>query len=651
MAVNDLISFRDYSAQKGVNVAWDAAQGALINGQPVNTQGLTNYGLTPPTGYQANTLYGTPAQIDQLLSPYITPAGGAYATPIGGVGVIPPTGTYANPTGTAPAAPVNMGATTPVGAATTAVPPTVPPVAAPVTAPVAAPTAPAVTPPMVNLRDYATQKGLSISWDATQGVMVNGVPVSTQGLTNYGATPTNGYKPDTFYGTQAQIDQILSPYIPAPAVTPPVNPLDVPPPVNPAVGEAATDYQTWAKTTYVPNADVATANADYQAWAKQPYVSEYINTVKPLLDKWLTRTFNYDPANDTQFQQASQELTRNVIETMASRGLLNSTITENQLQQGVSKLLPQYQQIAYNKFQDEGTTMMNQINMLMGMDETAYNRNQDTGANLLNGYNIASQADETAYNRDQNQGANLLNAYNVVSQMDDRQRGAWKDAYTIRYNTERDRVNDNQTRIENDRNAINDAWNETDRLGYVSNSASLILGVAAGTPSQGAREAKIARDNELADQETANEHDREMNELTFENNSKLSTQSYQESSALSAQSSSQSLQNSSSLAAQNEGYQIAGENRADVKAAAIAASEPAGLSENGKALLAQINSDMATSVAPVGGRIFNKATQTKGEMDSANANTKIQRAKDYGTITESDAVLMAVELGLTIEPE
>jgi len=503
---NPLLNLRDVATQKGLTVDWNAEQGVLINGTPINSQGLTNYGVTPPTGSQPNTFYGTQQQVNELLSPY-----------------------------------TNIG-----------------------------------------LRDYATQKGLSVGWNAEQGALINGNPINTQGLTNYGATPPTGSQPNAFYGTQGQIDQLLAPYMTQTGgtVTPPIDP-NVPPPVNPAVTNAATDYETWVKT---------------------PYVSEYAPQIKTIIDNILQRQFKYDPANDAQFQQASKELTRNVIETMASRGLLNSTITENQLQQGVSKLLPQYQQIAYNQFQDEGDTLMNQVNMLLGVDETAYNRNQD-------------------------QGANFLNAFNVVSQMDDTQYNRWKDSYTMRYNTERDRVNDNQTRIENERNAVNDAWNETDRLGYVSNSASLILGVPAGTPSQGAREAKIARDNELADQETANEHDREMNELTFQNNSKLSTQSYQESSALSAQSSAQSERNS-----------INAENRADAREAANPKSADTTLSKNGQTILDEAKAYQLTS---------------EGSADPAATKlvigARIQNALDYGLIDDPDAQMLALQFDIPIQ--
>lgn len=518
---NPLLNLRDVATQKGLTVDWNAEQGVLINGTPINSQGLTNYGVTPPTGSQPNTFYGTQQQVNELLSPY-----------------------------------TNIG-----------------------------------------LRDYATQKGLNVGWNAEQGALINGNPINTQGLTNYGATPPTGSQPNAFYGTQGQIDQLLAPYMAqqgGATIPPPIDP-NVPPPVNPAVTQAATDYQTWVK---------------------QPYVAQYAPQIESLIKNILSRQFSYDPKNDAQFQQASQELTRNVMETMNSRGILNSTITENQVQQGVGNLLPQYQQIAKNAFQDEGNVLMSQVDMLMGVDETQYGRYQD-------------------------QGANYLNAFNVVSQMDDTQYNRWKDAYTMRYNTERDKIADEQTALTNQRNAVNDAWNETDKLGYVSNAASLVLGVNPGTPSQSVREATTLRLQQLEDQATQFDQDLIKIEQTYQNNSALSTQSYYESSSLSAQSSAQQNQNS-----------INAENRADAREAANPKTlAETGLSTNGKALLAQINTDAKSSKAPVKAHWYSAPVATKDEMDSANADAKIKQALDYGTITEGDAVILALQLGLTIKPD
>ena len=222
-------------------------------------------------------------------------------------------------------------------------------------------------------------------------------------------------------------------------------------------------------------AEMQQAFADYQQWASQPYVSEYAPEIESLVKDILSRQFNYDPKDDAQFQLASKELTRNVMETMNARGILNSTVTENQVQQGVSDLLPQYQQIAQQSFMDEGNQLMSQVDMLMGVDETQYGRYQD-------------------------EGKRYADVLGVVMDMDDNQYTKWKDAYTNRYNVQRDKITDEQTKAEADGQKVKDAWERTSELGYVDNNSSITLGVPAGTLSKEAREAKQEAEQRLVEQ-------------------------------------------------------------------------------------------------------------------------------------------------------
>jgi len=386
-----LINLRDTAQQQGFKVDWDQQQGGvLINGKPVNTQGLINYGDAPAEGYQPNTFYGTQEQIDNILSNYqMKPPTGGTGTPVSG---------------------------------------------------------------LVGLRDIAEQRGLNIGFDPKQGVLINGIPVDTNGLTNYGQTPPTGYNPDTFYGTQEQIDKVLSPYV-------------VPAGTTPEIDKAREDYQTWASKNYDP---------------------ELMSSIEAKAKEILTRTFSYDPANDAQFQAAAKELTRNVMETMNARGILNSTITQNQVQQGVSSLLPQYQEIARQQFQDEGKVLMSQMDMLLGMDETNYNRYQD-------------------------EGERLAEALNLAMEMDDRQFDRWKAAADERRTLAKETIEAEKRADEKKRQDVEDAWDKVNELGYVDNESSLILGVEAGTLSKSAREAKEDLENALT--ESATKHAQQIAEI------------------------------------------------------------------------------------------------------------------------------------------
>jgi hypothetical protein len=343
----------------------------------------------------------------------------------------------------------------------------------PPAAPVSAPAAPAITPAtpaqtgLVGLRDIATQSGLSVDWNKEQGVLINGTPISTQGLTNYEGTPPAGYQANTYYGTQEQVNSLLSPYIQPQAPT--------------------------------QNPQIQAALADYQKWAAQPYVSQYAPQIESVISQIMTRQFNYDPAKDAQAQLAIKEMTRNVLETMNSRGILNSTITENQVQQGVADLLPQYQQIARQQFQDEGQLLMSQVDMLMGVDETQYGRYQDEGQKLGKVLDVVMQMDETQYQR-------------------------WTDAYERRNQVKQDEIAAAAAKVEADRQKVKDMYEKWDNDGYAKNDVALFFGVDPGTLNKSAREAKVKREQELEDKAISLKNQKEMADYQYNLSKKLAAQ-------------------------------------------------------------------------------------------------------------------------------
>jgi hypothetical protein len=305
----------------------------------------------------------------------------------------------------------------------------------------ATPTAPTVPTGFVRLRDTATGQGLNVG---NQGAtpLINGNVIDTTGMQNIGGH---------WYGSPEQIDQLLSPYVYK----------------SPVAGQEQAAFDA------------------YNQWASQPYVSEYAPQIEGLVRTILSRTFQYDPTNDQQFQLASKELTRNVMESMNARGILNSTVTENQVQQEVANMMPQYQQIARQNFQDEGQMLMSQVDMLAGLDNTSYGRYQD-------------------------EGQKLAGALDVVMKMDDRQYQKWSDAYERRYQSQQDEIAQADKKVQADRQKIQDAWDRVSERGFVDNQASIILGVEASTLSKDAREAKIKREQELEDQRTQLKNQKEL---------------------------------------------------------------------------------------------------------------------------------------------
>jgi hypothetical protein len=338
------------------------------------------------------------------------------------------------------------------------------------TNPVVAPTStPAATPAVtstattanIGLRSSAEALGLNVDWSAETGPTINGTPVSTTGLQMTG---------NRWYGTQQQIDQLLSPY-----------------------KQAAPVYQSQLTD------ETQKAFADYQAWASQPYVSEYAPQMESLISQIMTRQFNYDPATDTQAQLAIKEMTRNVLETMNSRGILNSTITENQVQQGAADLLPQYQQIAKTAFQDEGELLMSQVDMLMGVDETQYGRYQDEGKRYADVLGVVMDMDETQYQR-------------------------WTDAYERRYQTQQDEIATATATAEAERQKTKDMYEKWSNDGYANNEVALYFGVDPGTLSKEAREAKVKREQEIEDKAISLKNQKTMADYQHSLSKKLAEQ-------------------------------------------------------------------------------------------------------------------------------
>lgn len=184
------------------------------------------------------------------------------------------------------------------------------------------------------------------------------------------------------------------------------------------------------------------------------------------------------------------------MESMNARGILNSTITQNQVQQGIANMMPDYENLARQRFQDEGKVLMSQVDMLLGLDEMGYNRYQD-------------------------EGKRYAEALDVVMQMDNEQYDRWKDAYTQRYNLAKDKIEAEQTALENKRKAVEDAWDTVDELGYVDNAAAIILGVEPGTLSKSAREYYRKRADELADSATKQQQQLDLIEAEYQKQSKL----------------------------------------------------------------------------------------------------------------------------------
>lgn len=173
------------------------------------------------------------------------------------------------------------------------------------------------------------------------------------------------------------------------------------------------------------------------------YQSAYADTVNGLISEMLTQMkngFSYDPNQDNSLKAATEYAANSTMQSLAGSGVLNSSATAERVAKIVSDLIPTYEEKAHSRW-------------------TEY----------------LGQLADTAQ---------------VVMNYDNQQFNYWKDAKDREFESKK-------FEYEKQQNALTNAWKRVDELGYVDNEASTILGVAVGTLSGEARQAKEQREYEL----------------------------------------------------------------------------------------------------------------------------------------------------------
>ncbi|MCI5588855.1 MAG: hypothetical protein MR384_13390 [Lachnospiraceae bacterium] len=173
------------------------------------------------------------------------------------------------------------------------------------------------------------------------------------------------------------------------------------------------------------------------------YQSAYADTVNGLISEMLTQMkngFSYDPNQDNSLKAATEYAANSSMQSLAGSGVLNSSATAERVAKIVSDLIPTYEEKAHSRW-------------------TEY---------------LGKLADTAQ----------------IVMNYDNQQFNYWKDAKDREFESKK-------FEYEKQQNALTNAWKRVDELGYVDNEASTILGVAVGTLSGEARQAKEQREYEL----------------------------------------------------------------------------------------------------------------------------------------------------------
>ena len=312
------------------------------------------------------------------------------------------------------------------------------------------------TPPqgMTGLRDYLTGMGYNVDWNQQQGVLVNNKPIDTSNFQLIN---------DKYYGNAADINAAVQ----------------------------GIPLQNAYQSQYAPQLQQMLGNLANA----QPYQSPYTGQIQDAL-QGLGQKFEYDPNSDKALQQAQQQAMAQTSEAMGSRGMLYSDATKSLMTQEASKLVPQYEQLAFNRYQQGFQQQLQMVNFLNELDNKEYRTYQD-------------------------QQNNMKDIADFMFKLDDRDYQIYKDTIDQRNYEKEMSYKQSQDAITNQRNAISDAWDRVDSLGYVDNETSAILGIPVATLSREAQKEIDRQEYELKQWEREVQEARNRDAINFSQQKEL----------------------------------------------------------------------------------------------------------------------------------
>lgn len=177
------------------------------------------------------------------------------------------------------------------------------------------------------------------------------------------------------------------------------------------------------------------------------FTNPYQKKQENLFNKLYNSKFNWNPNTSEALKTAQQQAMRSVSREMEQRGILDSTITTDRMQQVAQSLVPQYEQMAYSRYQDENQKLVSLANML--------------------------------------------------SSMSTQQLAEWQANNTQRYNNTMLTLQREQNEQEKLRNEIDKAYKKVELLGHADNESAVTLGVDPNTPAASVRQAMLDKQNQL----------------------------------------------------------------------------------------------------------------------------------------------------------
>jgi len=122
----------------------------------------------------------------------------------------------------------------------------------------------------------------------------------------------------------------------------------------------------------MPKTDVASGKAPYE-YNRQYLTNDAINNSLSAINK----QFNYNPAQDSALHMAQNQAQDTVRKHMARSGMAYSTVAKAKMQESAQSLIPQYEDRAYGKFQDERQNQYQMLSQKAQLEQLNYNEYKD----------------------------------------------------------------------------------------------------------------------------------------------------------------------------------------------------------------------------------------------------------------------------------
>lgn len=209
---------------------------------------------------------------------------------------------------------------------------------------------------------------------------------------------------------------------------------------------------------YAPN-EQYNAQPVYQEIANtKPFTSQYTDQINKLVQN-AQQPFTYNPNSDAFLQQAQQQAMNAVTTEMNRRGIANSDQSRFEAYKQASSLVPQYEAMAYQRYNDNITNQLKTAEFLQQVNMNDYQIYKDSISNL---YNRADLLDKLSTQE--------LNQYKMNMQ--------------TMFDAAAANLNERKQALAEKEQEIKYAQDKLENQGYVDNEIAPILGMKVNSPSR-----------------------------------------------------------------------------------------------------------------------------------------------------------------------